>query len=383
MSRDLGHSVHDTASSTILVVDDEATVRDLITRWLTSEGYRCLQASDVPSAWKCLCENDVHLVTLDINMPGISGMDLLFNIKSMCLDTEVIMLTARGETAFAIEAFTRGASGYLLKPVEYDSLLFQVHKGLEHRQLILERRQYTQQLEDKVQEQTLAIRRAHEETIHRLVNASMYRDEETGSHIKRVGLYCEQMAKVLGWSPDDVEMIRMAAPMHDVGKIGIPDAILQKPGRLSDAEFEVMKTHTTIGARMLAGSDSPMLQMAEEIALSHHERWDGGGYPHGASGLSIPEVARIVAIVDVYDAISHDRVYRPALPEKEVLRIIKQGRGSHFDPDVVDIFFSTLPTIQDLGRQYPDERGARCGNVELFPSGIEMSPAAWPTALPV
>ena len=157
-----------------------------------------------------------------------------------------------------------------------------------------------------------AIRIAHEETIHRLVTASLCRDEETGMHIKRTGLLSELLARAAGWSEADAEIIRLAAPMHDVGKIGIPDAILQKPGKLTPAEFETMKTHTLIGAGMLDGSQSAILAMAREIALCHHEHWDGTGYPRGLAGMAIPEPARILSIVDVYDAMTHSRVYRSA-----------------------------------------------------------------------
>ena len=168
-------------------------------------------------------------------------------------------------------------------------------------------------------------RHAHEETILRLVSALRYRDEETGGHIKRTGLHCELFAEVLGWPPEGIENIRMAAPMHDLGKIGIPDAILKKPGKLTQDEFEVMKTHTIIGAQMLEGSESAVLQMARDIALCHHERWDGAGYPRGIARWAIPESARIVAIVDVFDALTHRRVYHEAAPEEQALAIMEAG----------------------------------------------------------
>ena len=215
---------------------------------------------------------------------------------------------------------------------------------------------YTATLEAKLREQMRAVRRAHEETILRLLSASRYRDEETGAHIKRTGRYCELFAEVLGWPADQVQNIRLAAPMRDLGKIGISDAILQKPGKLTPEEFAVMKTHTVIGARMLEGSESAILQMAHEIALAHHEHWDGTGYPRGLVGLEIPESARIVAIVDVYDALIHRRVYREALPEEKAIEIIEQGRGRHFDPFLLSVFLSLLPDIRRIARQNPDDR---------------------------
>lgn len=356
MSSGMSKATDNASAATILVVDDEPYVRTIISRWLTEAGYCCAQAENADAAWKHLQQHDVQLVTLDISMPGRSGADLLPEIKQQCPDTEVIMLTALGETNLAIEMFTRGAYGYLIKPVDFEDLVFQVKKALERRQLVIEKRQYTRDLESKVREQTATIRRAHEETILRLVSASRYRDEETGAHIKRTGLYSELIAEVLGWPADRREDIRMAAPMHDVGKIGIPDAILQKPGKLTREEFEIMKTHAAIGAKMLAGSESSVLQMAQEIALCHHERWDGKGYPRGLAESAIPETARIVALVDVYDALTHDRVYRAALPETEALAIMEQGRGNHFDPFLFGVFLSLVPEMRRIAEENPDER---------------------------
>jgi HD-GYP domain-containing protein (c-di-GMP phosphodiesterase class II) len=200
-----------------------------------------------------------------------------------------------------------------------------------------------------------AIRLAHEETIYRLVGASMCRDEETGMHVKRTGLLSEALALAAGWSASDAEVLRLAAPMHDVGKIGIPDAVLQKPGKLTAEEYEVMKTHSQIGAGMLEGSHSDILAMARDIALCHHERWDGTGYPIGIAGPAIPEAARIVSIVDVFDAVTHDRVYRPALPGEEVLKIMTQGAGKQFDPVLISVFLLHYENMLNIVQQYPDE----------------------------
>ncbi len=255
----------------ILVVDDESAVRDLLSRWLRNEGYSCATADSPAAAWDQLQGNPVDLVTLDIRMPGGSGLDLLDRIKHALPDTAAIMLTAEGDTAKAIRALTAGAYGYLIKPVERQELLIQVRNALERRRLVIENREHTRELENKVREQTRVIRRAHEETIHRLVKASLYRDEETGAHIKRTGLYSELLAAEIGWDRDRVEQIRLAAPMHDIGKIGIPDAILCKPGKLTPDEFATMQTHARLGAQLLAGSQSPVLQLAQEIALGHHD----------------------------------------------------------------------------------------------------------------
>jgi putative two-component system response regulator len=354
-----GKLVEENLPARVLVVDDEPCVRNLVTRWLSNEGHTCVQAGDARSAQEWLDRDHFALVTLDISMPGGSGLDLLRTIKEACPDTAVVMLTGVEETQTAIEALTRGAYGYLVKPVEQEEFRLQVHRALERRRLLIEKREYTRDLERKVREQTVAIRRAHEETVHRLVTACMYRDEETGAHIKRIGLLSEVVAEALGWPTEDTERIRLAAPMHDLGKIGIPDAILQKPGKLTADEFETMKTHTTIGGEMLADSDSPMFQMAREIALCHHERWDGTGYPAGISGLGIPESARIVAIVDVYDALTHDRVYRPALPAEEAIEMIENGRNRHFDPFLVSVFLGVLPELRRISQDNPDAFSSR------------------------
>ena len=232
----------------VLVVDDESHARATVCHWLTRAGFQCGEAASAGEAMARLQDQEAHLLTLDINVPDRSGLEVLSQIKQCWPDTEVLVLTAVEETSTAVEAMTLGAYGYLLKPIESGELIFQAKKALERRNLIVERRQYTATLEAKVREQMQAVRRAHEETILRLLSASRYRDEETGAHIKRTGLYCELFAEVLGWPADQVQNIRLAVPMHDLGKIGIPDAILQKPGKLTAEEFAVMKTHTVIGA---------------------------------------------------------------------------------------------------------------------------------------
>ena len=314
------------------------------------------QAASVQAAWEYLQAHEVHLVTLDVRMPGGSGTVLLPQIAEAYPDMSVIMMTGLDETGTAIEALTHGACAYLLKPVKREELVFHARRALERRQLILEKREYTHRLEGRVREQTATIRRREEEAIHRLLAASLWRDEETGAHIRRVGLLSELLARFADWSAADTENIRLAAPMHDVGKIGIPDAILRKPGPLTSEEFRIMQTHTVIGARILAGSDAPMLKMAEEIALNHHERWDGDGYPASLAGYAVPESARIVAIVDVYDALTHDRVYRPAMPEEKVLTIMQQSAGADFDAQLLAIFFLHLAEMSRVREENPEER---------------------------
>jgi putative two-component system response regulator len=338
----------------VLVVDDETPIRCLLSRWLLDDRWECAQADGPDRALAILEARPIDVVVSDINMPVHTGLWLQEQIAARWPDTAVLMLTASSDTRQAISALTNGAAGYLLKPIHREEFVLQVRRAWERRQLLLDRRQHLETLELRVQQQTRAIRVAHEETIHRLVTAAGWRDQETGAHIRRTGLFAEVVAFASGWSKLEAEQLRMAAPMHDVGKIGIPDAILKKPGKLSTEEFEIMKQHTLIGARMLAGSQSPVLQLAESIALCHHERWDGTGYPHGISGEAIPEAARILSIVDVYDALSHDRVYRPAWPEGKVMTAMLEGQGTQFDPRLLAHFLTVLEEIREISEAHPD-----------------------------
>ncbi len=340
--------------ATILVVDDEAPVRNLLATWLTAKKFRVVRADCVAAAKRCLEGEPIDLVTADINMPGGSGIDLLKHVLATQPELPVLMLTGNRDTESAISALNAGAFGYLLKPARQDELLAQVNHGLELRRLRLERRRYTEGLEQRVREQTVEIRQAHEETIHRLVHAAACRDVETGAHIVRTGVFSEILARAAGWSPTEVDRIRMAAPMHDIGKIGVPDAILRKPAGLTPEEYDVMKQHTLIGAKLLAGSNSAILTLAREIALAHHERFDGKGYPNGIAGEAIPEAARILAIVDVYDALTSDRPYRRAMKEEDVLKMMLAEQGRHFDPVLLTTFFSVLDEIHQAAGKHPD-----------------------------
>jgi putative two-component system response regulator len=211
-----------------------------------------------------------------------------------------------------------------------------------------------ERLEREIRRRTQSIRDREEELAMRLLAAAGTRDEETGSHVRRIGLCSAAMGMALGWDDSRVADIRIAAPMHDIGKIGIPDSILLKPGRLDPAELRVMQQHTVIGSGMLSGSEIPLLKMGSEIALCHHEKWDGSGYPQGLAGEAIPVAARIVAIVDVYDAMIHRRVYKDPIPEQSVLETMKNAAGRHFDPALFDVFMSILPTIRQIREQEGD-----------------------------
>jgi putative two-component system response regulator len=234
-------------------------------------------------------------------------------------------------------------------------VLIAVANALERRRLLLTSRLYERELEAKIYERTKEIRLREEEITLHLVAASEFRDEDTGSHIRRIGQYAAAVARALGWDESDVEILRLAAPMHDVGKIGIPDHILLKKGKLTDDEFDVMRRHTQIGAAILAHSVIPLLSMGKTIALQHHERWDGTGYPHGHTAADTEECARIVAIADVYDALVTDRVYRPAFSETEALSIMRSSNGTHFDPRLFECFMDTYPDIRRIRFEFPDD----------------------------
>lgn len=339
------------AECPILVVDDDFHVSHLLKRWLDSEGYTCTTAASTEEALQILADHSFALVISDINMPGESGLTLLRDIRQTQNDTAVIMCTGLDDRDTAISALKLGAFGYIVKPFDKNEVVINVANSLERRRLLMASRLYQQRLEDRVRERTREIRQREEEIAHRLLSAAEFRDNDTGAHIRRIGLYSAKMAQALGWTREQTDDLRLASTMHDIGKIGIPDSILLKPDKLTKEEFEQVKTHTVIGARILAGTQAPLLQMAERIALSHHEWWNGNGYPHGLIGEQIPPEARIVAIGDVYDALSHKRVYKSAYPEAQVLEIMKAERFSHFDPHVLDCFLEILPQLRRIREQ--------------------------------
>jgi len=360
----------------ILVVDDEPQTCELVATWLSDAGYHSAMAHSAEEALDFLAAHDVHLLTCDVQRSGRNGLELLSEIHARFPEVAVIVLTRSGDAQTAAAAMASGASGYLVKPVKPEEVVHQAQRALERRLLLLQRRRYQSDLEATVHRQNAKIREAHEETVVRLLAACALRDDETGAHAKRTGLLAALLAEACGWPVERVAEIRLAAPMHDIGKIAIPDSILRKPGALTGEQRKVMEKHTLIGARLLSQSTSPVLQLAHDIALSHHEHWDGGGYPRALAGRQVPEPARIVAIVDVFDALSHDRVYRPALPWKQVSELLNQGRASHFDPELLDVFLDLIPEACRISAEHPDERPADDGLLALcnFP-GLE--PEEW------
>lgn len=332
----------------VLIVDDEKYICVAIKRWLEPEGYECIVAHDYDQALNCLENYPVDLLISDVNMPGKSGVELLRITKERYPYIAVLMATAVDERNVAIHAVQLGAYGYMIKPFDKNEFIISVAAALERRRLEMEGKEYEHRLEQEVRDRTADIRNREEEIALRLVWASEYRDDDTGEHIRRLGLFASILAEALHLTSSFVDDIRVAAPMHDIGKIGVSDNILRKPGPLAPEEFEIIKKHAEIGAGILGGSNIPLLQLASEIALSHHEKWDGSGYPQGLAGEGIPEAARIVAIADVFDALSYDRVYRKAFSEEKVLQIMHEGKNRHFDPRIFECFISVLPSFREV-----------------------------------
>ena len=340
--------------ASILIVDDELMVGEVISACLQADGYDCDYTAYGKEVFTLFKQKEYDLLISDIRMPEISGIELLGGVRELFPDLAVVMATAVDDRDIADRALELGADGYVIKPFNMNEFLINIANVLEKKRLVLESSRHKEILEETVRERTVEVREREEEIALRLITATGYRDGETGEHSKRIGLYCVEMAEALGWDRESIDNIKIGAPMHDVGKIGIPDEILRKPCRLSRAEFGVIMEHSRIGATILGGSKIPLLEMAADIALSHHERWDGTGYPLGLRGEDIPETARIVAIADVYDALCHDRVYRKSYSEVDAIALMNDRRGSYFDPLLYDCFLDLLPTIRRIRLDYKD-----------------------------
>lgn len=324
----------------ILLVDDEAAGIAALTRILSAAGYHDLIATSDPTEVEGLCrDREPDLVLLDYHMRELDGVAVLERIRAAPADSylPVLMLTGDSTAAVRRRSLAAGASDFVAKPIEMDEVLLRIRNLLEirclHRRMAIQ----NQMLETRVAERTAELDDAHLDTLERLALAAEFRDDETGRHTERVGEAAAVLAAALGLPDEDVFLIRRAAPLHDVGKIGIPDAVLRKPGPLTEAEWVTMKQHTTIGARILSGGRSRVVRLAERIALSHHEHWNGGGYPRGLAGEAIPLVGRIAMVADVFDALSSERVYRGAWGVIQVLNFIRDHAGRRFDPRIAEL----------------------------------------------
>jgi putative two-component system response regulator len=326
----------------ILIVDDEEANVRLLERTLQRWGYTNLvTTTDAREALPLFEQHRPDLVLLDLMMPHIDGFQVMEGIQKTLAEgvfMPILVLTADANPQVKRRALSAGAKDFLTKPFDQTELLLRMMNMLETRFLHIQLANQNQILEQKVVERTRDLAAAQLEILERLARAAEYRDDDTGQHTQRVGHISALVAKAMGLPPARVETIRRAAPLHDVGKIGVPDNILLKPGRLTPEEFEVIKPHTTIGAALLSGGHSEMVQIAELIALTHHERWDGSGYPSGMKGEEIPIEGRIVSIADVFDALSHDRPYKKAWPLEDAVAEIERNGGRQFDPAVVTAF---------------------------------------------
>lgn len=330
----------------ILIVDDDAQARELLRFILEQEGYEVTAAQNGHEALALVRTGQFRLVVSDWEMPGMDGVELCRCIRQRGFTNYVyfILLTSRDDTGDVVEGLDAGADDFLVKPVEPRELCVRLRSA--RRLLSIESRNFT---------------------IFTLAKLADSRDPETGEHLQRMREYARLLATELAKLPkyqteidgDYIEMLYQTSPLHDIGKVAIPDRVLLKPGRLTDEEYEIMKTHASVGAETLAAAtreypDAKYLQMAYDLTRTHHERYDGKGYPAGLAGTAIPLCGRIVALADVYDALTSDRVYRKALSHEETRDMIVRDRGSHFDPDVVDAFMELEDEFQAVRRNYMD-----------------------------
>jgi putative two-component system response regulator len=353
----------------ILVADDQEETRRVLQRALTALGYEVEVACDGIEALAKL-PLGADLVLLDARMPGLDGFEVARRIRADpdCADLPIIMVTGLDSREDRLRAVEAGVNDFIAKPFELTELRVRTESLLRLKEATDALKRHRAELEQTVTKRTADLRlaldgmaeaqrstyAAHLDTIRRLVIAAEFKDRDTAAHIERIGLYSELLATRLNLPPGEIEIIRYASPMHDVGKIGIPDAVLLTPKQLDPEQWDVMKTHTTIGARILRGSLSPVLQAGETIALSHHERWDGSGYPAGLSGEDIPLAGRICAVADVFDALSSNRHYRDALPNATVWEMMQAERGYHFDPGVLDAFLASRDAVEAIQKRTQD-----------------------------
>lgn len=350
----------------ILVVDDATPNLLLVERILERAGYTHVRT--ISRSSEVLPYFEAHppdLLLLDLLMPepdGFEVMRLLARWTTGAQYIPVLVLTADASQETRHRALQAGARDFLTKPLDQLDVLLRIRSLLQTRELQLELQAQNALLDEKVRQRTRELDDARLEAFEKLALAAEYRDDDTREHTRRVGYLTRLLALELGMASADAKILAQVAPLHDLGKIAIPDAILLKPGRLDTAEFAAMKEHTSVGARIMSGSDSPLLAMGAEIALCHHERWDASGYPNGLAGPQIPLGARIVGLVDAFDAMTHERPYKPAWPVQQALEEVRRCSGSHFDPDLAEAFLRlghrdvlTLPG--DRAPRVPGARG--------------------------
>jgi len=357
----------------IMVVDDEKLNTLVVTEYLEAGGYRDIVSTDNPFEALVLARTECpDVILLDLHMPHVTGFDILQQIRAdrSLTWTPVVILTSSTDHDEKLRALELGATDFLQKPVHSGELLVRLRNILLAKAYQEQLRHYSETLEKAVRQRTAELEASRREVIHCLARAGEFRDDDTGRHVIRVGQYARIIGQQLGMDEPTLDMLEQAAKLHDIGKIGIPDAILLKPGKLTPQQFEVMqkhanygkkiiegiqesdplamRQHTELGAKILDAARSPILTLAMQIALTHHEHWDGTGYPLGLAGEDIPLVGRITAVADVFDALSSKRSYKPAFPLDKCFDILREGRGTHFDPRVLDAFFARRSEVVQI-----------------------------------
>jgi putative two-component system response regulator len=351
-------------SARILIVDDNPMNVTLLRSLLERDGYADVTGVTDPREVAPLYRNaDFDLILLDIRMPHLSGFDVMAELRKVDPDSylPILVLTAQSDRKTLIRALELGAKDFVEKPFDPAEVMNRIANMLEVRMLYNERRRQNEILEAKVRERTAELDQRNRElesarldVIRRLGRAGEYRDNETGMHVVRMSKFCERLALAIGRDEEFATHLLAASPMHDVGKIGIPDSILLKPGRLDPEERRIMESHVTIGADIIGRNEAPLMRMAYTVALTHHEKWDGTGYPHRLKGAAIPIEGRIASVCDVFDALTSERPYKKAWPLDQALAWVRSQAGVAFDPDLVAQFVQIMPEIVNLRGQYAD-----------------------------
>jgi len=340
----------------ILIVDDQPANVTLIEKMLDIDGYiNVLSTTDPTQVESIYMEQNSDLVLLDLNMPVMDGYQVLAKIREVDPDyPPIIVLTAQSDRESRIKALDLGARDFLAKPFDRVELMTRIRNMLEVRIMAKAMKNQNKILDGMVKVRTQELNDTRLEVIRRLGRAAEYRDDMTGFHIIRMSRYSQMLAIAAGMDEKKSEILLNASPMHDIGKIGIPDRVLLKPGKLDAEEWTIMKTHVEIGVEILSGSDSALMNMASEVAQNHHEKWDGTGYPCGLAGEDIPFTGRVVAVADVFDALTTERPYKKAWPVDDAVEFLKEQSGKHFEPKLVELFLEILPEILLIRDQYSD-----------------------------
>jgi putative two-component system response regulator len=341
----------------ILIVDDQEANIMLLERMLAGGGYTSVRSTMRPDEVCALHRKEgFDLILLDLQMPGMDGFQVMEGLRGIEADGYLPVLVITAQPGHRLHALQVGAKDFISKPFELPEVMARVHNLLEVRLLHNELRRANELLEQRVFERTTELQESYLESIFTMMRAAEHKDEDTGAHVQRISYYSRELARILGMEPTFVDELFFASPMHDIGKIGIPDHILLKPTPFTPEEWTVMQGHPAMGAKILGRSRSPYLRMAAEVAQNHHERWDGSGYPQGRRGLEIPIAARIMNVCDVYDALRSKRPYKPALDHERARRIISEGDGrtlpSHFEPRIAEAFEANHGVFDLIYRTY-------------------------------